>query len=68
MIRLSLALLLLAPAASAASAPDAKAKRTLAAAIRLYHRLDLSEAAARFDEAIESVPGWKTAAYSTHAF
>ncbi|MEK7233102.1 MAG: tetratricopeptide repeat protein [Elusimicrobiota bacterium] len=48
--------------AAAASTPDSKAKRGLAAAIRLYHRLDLAEAAARFDETIEGVPGWKTAA------
>lgn len=59
----ALALLLLAPlTAAAASTPDAKAKRTLSGAIRLYHKLDLTEASARFDEALESVPGWKTAA------
>ncbi|MEQ1920287.1 MAG: tetratricopeptide repeat protein, partial [Elusimicrobiota bacterium] len=46
----------------AATTPDAKAKRTLASAIRLYHKLDLAEASSRFDEALDAVPGWKTAA------
>ncbi len=56
-------LLLSAPlAAAAASTPDTKAKRALTAAIRLYHKLDLAAASARFDEALEAVPGWKTAA------
>lgn len=48
--------------AAAVSAPDAKTKRSFTAAIRLYHKLDLAEAAARFDETLEAVPGWKTAA------
>jgi tetratricopeptide (TPR) repeat protein len=34
----------------------------LSSAVRLYHKLDLAEAAARFDETLEAVPGWKTAA------
>jgi tetratricopeptide (TPR) repeat protein len=55
-------LLVLAPVARAASTPDAKARRALSSAIRLYHQLDLGGASTRFDEAIEFVPGWKTAA------
>lgn len=56
------AALIVAPLTAAAAAPDAKAKRTLASAIRQYHKLDLAGASARFDETLEAVPGWKTAA------
>jgi len=50
------------PAAPRAAAPDAKANKDLAAAVRLYHRLDLPGALERFDAAIEAYPAWKTAA------
>ena len=48
--------------AGAASAPDAKAKRAFSAATRFYHKLELAEAVARYDESLASAPGWKTAA------
>jgi tetratricopeptide (TPR) repeat protein len=53
--------LLLAPAHAASNAPDAAAKKAFASGLRLYHRLDLSGALARFDAAIGAFPGWKTA-------
>ncbi len=56
------ALLLLAAPSRAASTPSAKDKRALSAAIRLYHRLELQQAAKRFDEELDAVAGWKTAA------
>lgn len=48
--------------AQRSSLPDAKAKKTLAAGVRLYHRLELQAALSRMDEAMESFPNWKTAA------
>lgn len=52
-----------APAAAAPrpAAPDGQAKKELAAGIRLYHRLELQAALARFDAAIDAFPSWKTA-------
>lgn len=61
-LALALALLPLATAAGAASAPDSSDKRVLAQALRLYHKLDLAAALEKFDDAIGRVPGWKTAA------
>jgi tetratricopeptide (TPR) repeat protein len=48
-------------AAPRPASPDAKAKKELASAVRLYHRLDLQGALARFDAAIDAFPSWKTA-------
>jgi tetratricopeptide (TPR) repeat protein len=61
---LALAAVLLSPARAAAppAAPDAKAKKALAAAIRQYHKLDLADALARLDAQLEAFPAWKTAA------
>ena len=53
---------IVAAAPARAAAPDAKARRTLSAAIKLYHALDLQAALARFDAALAAFPGWKTAA------
>lgn len=58
---LTAALLCVAALASAAG-PSAQAKRDLAAANRLYHKLDLAAASARFDTALEAFPGWRTGA------
>jgi tetratricopeptide (TPR) repeat protein len=57
------AVLLASPAHAAPrpSAPDAKAKKELAAAIRQYHLLDLQDALTHFNAAIEAFPNWKTA-------
>jgi tetratricopeptide (TPR) repeat protein len=58
---LALAGVLLAPAQAAPNAPDPAAKKAFASGLRLYHRLDLPGALARFDAAIGAFPGWKTA-------
>ena len=48
-------------AAPHSSVPDAKAKKELATAVKLYHRLDLPAALNHFDAAIAAFPNWKTA-------